>query len=83
MTLVSSFVLMLQPLAPVMTTPTFSSFVTLLAGWVFARRRTVTGMIQAAGAVTRKHHSAYHRVFAAAQWSLDELGLAMLGLILP
>lgn len=83
MTLVSSFVLMLQQLAPVMTTPTFSSFVTLLAGWVFARRRTVTGMIQAAGAVTRKHHSAYHRVFAAAQWSLDELGLAMLGLILP
>lgn len=83
MTLVSSFVQMLQQLAPVMTTPTFSSFVTLLAGWIFARRRTVTGMIQAAGAVKHKHHSAYHRVFAAAQWSLDELGLAMLGLILP
>lgn len=30
-----------------------------------------------------KHHSAFHRVFAAAQWSLDELGLAVFGLILP
>jgi hypothetical protein len=40
-------------------------------------------MILAADAVGRKHHSAYHRLFAAAQWSLDELGLAVLGLILP
>lgn len=30
-----------------------------------------------------KHHSAYHRVFAPAQWSLDELGLAVFDLILP
>jgi hypothetical protein len=30
-----------------------------------------------------KHHSAYHRVFAAARWSLDELGLAVFRLILP
>ena len=33
--------------------------------------------------VGAKHHSAYHRLFAAARWSLDELGLAVLGLILP
>ena len=30
-----------------------------------------------------KHHSAYHRVFAAARWSLDALGLAVFKLILP
>lgn len=24
-----------------------------------------------------KHHSAFHRVFSAARWSLDELGLAI------
>jgi hypothetical protein len=67
-----------------MATPTFDSFLTILAGWVFARRRTVTGMILAAdAAVGRKHHSAYHRLFAAARWSLDELGLAVFGLILP
>ncbi len=58
------------------------SFLIVLAGWVFARRRTVTGMIQAAGAVGTKHHSAFHRVFAAARWSLDELGLAVLALVL-
>jgi hypothetical protein len=66
-----------------MTLPTFASFVTVLTGWVFARRRTVTGMIVAADAVRAKHHSAYHRVFAAARWSLDEMGLAVFDLILP
>jgi len=66
-----------------MTTPTFASFVTVLTGWVFARRRTVTGMLLAADAVGTKHHSAYHRVFAAARWSLDKLGLAIFELIVP
>jgi hypothetical protein len=42
-------------------------------------------MVLAAGAVGpgHKHHSAYHRVFSAARWGLDGLGLAVLGLILP
>jgi hypothetical protein len=82
--LVPSFLDLLQPLSCVMTCPTFDSFVTVLTGWVFARRRTVTGMILAAGAVGagHKHHSAYHRLFAAARWSLDELGLAVFGLML-
>ncbi len=81
MTLVPSFVDLLQPLSCVMTAPTFGSFLTLLSGWVFARRCTVTAMILAARAVGTKHHSAYHRVFSAARWSLDELGLAVFGLI--
>jgi hypothetical protein len=81
--LVPSFVDLLQPLSVAMTCPTFDSFLTLVAGWVFARRRTVTGVIVATGAAGDRHHSAYHRVFAAARWSLDELGLAVLGLVLP
>jgi len=80
---VPSFVDLLQPLSCVMTSPTFDSFLTVLSGWVFARRHTITGMILAADAVGAKHHSAYHRLFAAARWSLDELGLAVLGLMLP
>jgi hypothetical protein len=80
--LVPSFVDLLQPLSCVMSAPSFNSFVTVLAGLVFARRRTVTGMILAAGAVGTKHHSAYHRLFAAARWSLDELGLAVFGLLI-
>jgi SRSO17 transposase len=81
LTLVPSFVDLLQPLTCVMTAPTFQSFTTLLCGWVFARRCTVTGMILAARAQGQKHHSAYHRVFSAARWSLDELGLAVFTLI--
>jgi hypothetical protein len=81
--LVSSFQDVVQEVSFVMTAPTFASFVTLLTGWVFARRRTVTGMIVAADAVATKHHSAFHRVFAAARWSLDELGLAVFRLVVP
>lgn len=83
MNLVTSFVEFLQQVAFVFTAPTFDSFVTILTGWIFARRRVVTRMIQAADAVETKHHSAFHRVFSAARWSLDELGLATLGLIEP
>ena len=83
LTLVPSFVDLLQPLTCAMTAPTFQSFMTLLCGWVFARRCTVTGMILAARAQGEKHHSAYHRVFSAARWSLDELGLAVFNLIAP
>lgn len=83
-TLVPSFVGLLQPLSVLMTTPSFESFQTLLAGWISKRRCTVTGMIVAAGAaVGHKHHSAYHRFFASARWSLDELGLAIFALALP
>jgi hypothetical protein len=51
MTLVSSFTRLLQEISFVMTVPTFSSFVTILTGWVFARWRTITGMLVAADAV--------------------------------
>jgi SRSO17 transposase len=81
--LVPSFLDLLQPLSCMMTAPSFASLQTLLTGWIFARRHTVTGMMLAADAVGTKHHSAYHRLFSAARWSLDELGLAVFALILP
>ena len=83
MTLVPSFVAWLQPLAIYMTAPSFENFVTLVCGWTFARRRTVTGMIQAAGAVGIRHHSIFHRFFAEASWSLDALGLKVFDLLAP
>lgn len=83
MDLVTAFVELVQQVAPVFTVPTFNSFLTVLTGWVFARRRVVTRMIEAADAVDRKHHSAFQRVFSTARWSLDELGLAIFGLIEP
>jgi hypothetical protein len=82
MTLVSSFGELVQQVSGAMTQPTFSTFLMVLTGWVFARRRTVTNMILAAEAVGTKHHSAFHRLFATAAWSLDDLGLAVFRLIL-
>jgi hypothetical protein len=66
-----------------MRAPCFRSFLTILAGWLFASRRTITGMLVAAGVAGKKHHAAFHRVFSAAQWSLDELGLIVFRLIVP
>lgn len=81
--LVPSFVDLLQPLSVLMTAPTFASFATVLTGWIFAQRRTISGMILAADAARgAKHYSAYHRLFAAARWSLDELGLAVAQMLL-
>ena len=48
MSLVSSFCLLVQPLSVVLTAPSFQNLLTILCGWVFAPRRTVTGMILAA-----------------------------------
>jgi DDE superfamily endonuclease len=83
MPLVSSFVVLVQQMGASMTAPTLASLVTMVTGWLYAGRRTITGIIVAAGAVGQKHHSAYHRVFAAAAWSLDGVGLALFGLIRP
>lgn len=81
MELVPGFVQLLQPLASTMTAPTFDSLITVLTGWVFASRRTVTQMILAAGSSADKHYSSYHRVFSKARWSLDGVGLALFDLI--
>jgi DDE superfamily endonuclease len=83
MELVPGFMLLVQGLSATMTIPTFNSFVTVLAGWVFAGRRTVTRMILAAGPAADKHYSSYHRLFSAARWSLDAVGLALFDLIAP
>ncbi|MBI3872342.1 MAG: transposase, partial [candidate division Zixibacteria bacterium] len=66
-----------------MTGPSFDSAVIILTGWIFAPRRTVTSMIAAAGAVGRKHHSAFHRLFASARWSRDQLGLLVFDMLAP
>lgn len=83
MELVTSFEVVLQSLAPMMTAPSFQTWLTLVTGWVFARRRTVTQMIVAAGALGDKHFSSFHRFFSRAAWSRDDLGLAVCGLLRP
>ncbi|MGH9553121.1 MAG: IS701 family transposase, partial [Terriglobales bacterium] len=80
---VSSFAVVLQELAVVMTVPSFRNFLIIVTGWIFSRRRTVTGMLTAAGVAGKRHHAAFHRLFAAARWSLDALGLAVFRLLEP
>jgi hypothetical protein len=81
--LVPSFLALVQPLAWTMRAPSFQSFLTLLTGWVFAPRRTVSAMLVASGVAGTRHHAAYYRVFSAASWSLDQLGLIVFRLLLP
>lgn len=83
MELVPDFVALLQGLSATTSVPTFDSLSTVLTGWIFASRRTVTRMILAAGDAAEKHFSSYHRLFSVARWSLDALGLAVFGLIEP
>jgi DDE superfamily endonuclease len=83
MEIVLGFDQLLQALAPTMTVPTFQSLVTILTGWVFAPRRTVTRMMVGADNANEKHYSSYHRLFSAARWSLDAIGLAVFELMSP
>lgn len=83
MELVPSFAVLLQGLSITMTSPTFASLTTVLTGWLFTGRRTITRMILAAGKEADKHFSSYHRLFSAARWSLDRLGLAVFDLVSP
>ena len=79
MDICSSFVEMLQVFSVAMTLPTHANLVELMTGWVFAPKRTITGMLRA-GSIER-HHSAWHRMFASAKWSVDAVGMAVYDLI--
>ena len=74
MEIATSFTPLLQVFARATTRPTFATLRALLAGWVCAPRRTILGMVRAAGA--ERHHAAFHRLFASAAWSIDRVGLA-------
>jgi hypothetical protein len=66
-----------------MTVPTFTNLALLLPGWLFARRRTITAVIVAAGLHEHRHHPAFHRIFAAGVWCRDRVGLGIFALIRP
>lgn len=81
MSLVASFLEIVQPMSWAMSSPVFGRFLTVLTGWIFAPRRTITGALVAAGVAGQQHHAAFHRVFSLARWSLDQLGLIVFGLL--
>ena len=62
-----------------LTAPSFENFVILTTGWVLCvKRRTVTGMIDAAGVADTSHHERFHRFFSKACWKLDDLSNILL-----
>jgi hypothetical protein len=72
----------LEVFRPCFTTPTFTTFVSLLVGMIAQpARRTVCGMLAGAGLAGVWHHSRAHRFFATARWHPDSLGLTVLPLI--
>ncbi|QDV23650.1 IS701 family transposase [Aureliella helgolandensis] len=79
MDITTSFMPLLQVFTAAMTEPTAQSFKQFVAGWIFAPRRNITGALRAIDPT--KHHSAYHRIFAGARWSIDQVGLAMFDLV--
>ena len=83
MPLVSTFSDLLLSFSVVMTEPTFHNFLVIARGWIQARgKRTVTGVIEAAGAVGQKHHSVFHRFFSRARWCVEEVGHVVLSMAL-
>ena len=61
--------------APCFTAPSFKNFVVVISGWIqCVSRRTITGMIEAAGVVGEMHHERFHRWFSRAVWEADKLG---------
>lgn len=79
MDIIGSFAELLQVFAVTMTPTTSENLRELVVGWVFAPRRTIMGMLRASG--SQRHHSAFHRLFASARWSIDRAGLAVYDLI--
>jgi DDE superfamily endonuclease len=77
MQLVASFARFVHTTARSMTAPSRTNLLTVLGGWLFAPRRTITSCLIAAGVAGKRHHGAFHGLFAAARWSLDRLGFSL------
>jgi hypothetical protein len=64
------------------TEPSYRTFTALLAGMVAQPgRRTVCGMLTGAGLARLWHHSRAHWFFSHARWSVEQVGLVLVGLI--
>lgn len=79
---IESFVKLLEPFRECFTGPTYSTFVTIVVGWILSpRHRFITDAILTTNSTRKGHHSRYHLFFSKAAWSLDQV-CRMLTLIL-
>jgi hypothetical protein len=81
-TLPASLLVVLSAARGCFTGPSYRTFAALLAGLVAQPgRRTVCGMLVGAGLSGVWHHSRAHWFFSRARWCAEEVGLALLTLI--
>jgi hypothetical protein len=74
---------LLDAFAGCFTAPTFEVFCALTVGLVSqSGRRTVCGMLAGAGLAQSWSHHRAHRFFSTARWSIDQIGLTVLDLVL-
>jgi hypothetical protein len=82
MELTPSLLALLQHFVPVFTTPTFTTFVQIVTGWVFSQRHLfITEIIFSGGHVGDGHWSRFHRFFSHAAWDLDAFALRLAKLV--
>src|SRR3954447_9670109 len=82
MELTPSLLALLQPFVPVFTTPTFTTFVQIVTGWVFSQRHLfITEIIFAGRNVGNGHWLRFHRFFSHAAWNLDAFALVLAKLV--
>jgi DDE superfamily endonuclease len=81
-TIPPSFATLLLTLRSCFTAPTYRTFTAMAVGLLGQPgRATVTGMLTGARLAGVWHHTRAHRFFAGARWSPDQLGLAVLEVI--
>jgi len=60
--------------AVIRTAPSTASFMTVVVGWLLCNgRRTLSGIVRAAGPAATKSHDAYQNFFSKSEWSMDAL----------
>src|SRR3954470_2086957 len=79
MRIVDSFLPFLQVFYLTMTMPTGCAFVDLISGWLFAPGRSLADRIRAID--SSRVSDTYYRVLRSASWSIEEVGLRLVKLI--
>ncbi len=83
MEVIESFIALLESFRNCFTDPTFATFTWIVSGWVLSyRRRFITDAIVTTGRTRKGHHSNFHRFFSQAAWSLDQVSLTLVMLII-
>lgn len=66
--------LILEVMIVFRSTPTTETFLTIIMGWILCNgKRTISGIIRAAGYEAAKSHDAYQNFFSKSKWSVELL----------